>query len=268
MRVETATIIGSIRSIRGVAALALSLPFFCADLLGCESSGCPAGTVHDGAYCRQARNEAGSGGMRSGPLANPIIVSPPAMSSGSPALGAAGGGGNVVNMQSVAGSAASSPMQKLCPMDACMPGGNCVEAATDYSCNCGTGYIGTHTKQCMIAYTVGAQGVTDNMTHLVWQPNSSANSFTQRDAATFCATLSASSGWRLPSKDELLTLVDRSVPPPAALIDATAFPNTPATGFWTSSPASTSGTFWSVDFSRGDASMTMASVQYRVRCVL
>ena len=57
-------------------------------------------------------------------------------------------------------------------------------------------------------------------------------------------------GWRLPTRDELLTLVDKTKKKPA--IDGNAFPNTPPTMFWATRPESSDNlNAWIVDFSRG-----------------
>jgi hypothetical protein len=38
----------------------------------------------------------------------------------------------------------------VCPMNACLPGGECVVGAADYSCECGADYEGTGTKSCAV----------------------------------------------------------------------------------------------------------------------
>ena len=69
------------------------------------------------------------------------------------------------------------------------------------------------------------------------------------NAQKYVAT-QAASGWRLPTKDELLTLVDKTKKKPA--IDGNAFPNTPPTMFWATRPESSDNlNAWIVDFSRG-----------------
>jgi len=60
------------------------------------------------------------------------------------------------------------------------------------------------------------------------------------------------SDWRLPSVDELRSIVDYSIPYPGPTIDTTYFPNTVSNWFWSASPyASSSGYAWYVDFSYG-----------------
>jgi hypothetical protein len=77
----------------------------------------------------------------------------------------------------------------------------------------------------------------------------------------------ANGGWRLPTRAELLTLVDPTKYNPA--IDATAFPSTPSDYFWSSSAyAGSSGNAWYVYFYNGYSNnVDVTSNTYRVRCV-
>jgi hypothetical protein len=60
----------------------------------------------------------------------------------------------------------------------------------------------------------------------------------------------AGQDWRLPTKDELLTLVDLSAGRPT--INHKAFPNTPAANVWTCSPYTFYSDYsWLVDFNNG-----------------
>ena len=62
--------------------------------------------------------------------------------------------------------------------------------------------------------------------------------------------LCGASDWRLPTKDELLGIVQKGVTNPA--IDTTYFPNTQSSYFWSSSPsAGNSGSAWYVYFGYG-----------------
>lgn len=57
-------------------------------------------------------------------------------------------------------------------------------------------------------------------------------------------------GWRLPNVKELANLADKGCSSPA--IDATVFPYTVASYYWTSSPfVADSNSAWIVDFSNG-----------------
>ena len=77
--------------------------------------------------------------------------------------------------------------------------------------------------------------VTDNKTGLIWQRAYTAAGYFS-DQFTYCATLSIgsgalTSGWRMPTVKELLTIVDETVSV-GARIDANAFGPTPPETFW------------------------------------
>jgi len=70
--------------------------------------------------------------------------------------------------------------------------------------------------------------VQDNKTGLTWQRSVPSSTYTWADATSYCQALNLggfSSGWRLPAKKELETLVDERVQNQA--IDATAFSERP-----------------------------------------
>jgi hypothetical protein len=59
--------------------------------------------------------------------------------------------------------------------------------------------------------------------------------------------------WRLPTRKELLSLVDRGIPYPGPTIDSNYFPNTRKTWFWSSTAyASTFYEAWTVSFYAGN----------------
>jgi hypothetical protein len=142
----------------------------------------------------------------------------------------------------------------------------------------------------------GTGTVLDTKTGLTWQAQVPSAKTTWPNAYEYCQSLSLgglSSGWRLPSVGELLTLIDDSRWDPA--IDITQFPNTPFDAYyWTSSQTSVGDLSgmnlgWTVDFGIGltgfyytaqqayqqavasGASLTAAELQQlqslRVRCV-
>src|SRR4051812_8231707 len=81
-------------------------------------------------------------------------------------------------------------------------------------------------------YSQARKTVKDNLTGLVWQQSVDSGMYNWDDAKTYCQQLQLDGGgWRLPTCNELLTLVDPTQSSPA-LIDSTAFRNTPATYFW------------------------------------
>jgi Protein of unknown function (DUF1566) len=109
------------------------------------------------------------------------------------------------------------------------------------------------------SYTDNGDGtVTDNVTKLVWQKAvTSTQAYAWCDAINYCATLTlAGRTWRLPTRIELLSLVDFTRTGPA--INTTAFPNLPGNKYhWTASPwvvsqiATKPQDTWIVNFSDG-----------------
>jgi hypothetical protein len=86
-------------------------------------------------------------------------------------------------------------------------------------------------------YVITNGTVYDTKTKLTWQQVVSPSTYTQPDAVTYCAKLGLNGAkWRLPTVKELATIIDYSVPTPGPTIDSTAFPNTPAEYFWSSTP--------------------------------
>jgi hypothetical protein len=122
--------------------------------------------------------------------------------------------------------------------------------------------------------------VQDTLTQLVWQQDGSGTragcsgtdnlTCTWAEAKAFCGALSLGglSGWRLPTYKELISIVDFAVASPGSTINQTAFPNTPAEYFWTSSPyAGLSGFAWIVSFGKGYPATIDGGLVSRVRCV-
>jgi hypothetical protein len=92
----------------------------------------------------------------------------------------------------------------------------------------------------------------------------------QTDALSYCAGLGLSGGgWRLPTANELETLVDFSQSSMTASIDATFFPGTPASEFWSATPVAPVGVeSWEVGFAGGGAGSEVGSeYSWYVRCV-
>jgi len=118
------------------------------------------------------------------------------------------------------------------------------------------------------SYTSGASSVTDNVTGLVWQRAVEPTTFTAQAANDYCASLvlDGACDWRLPTRVELVSIVDYAVSSPA--IDGTVFPSTPAEFFWSATPdVSGTGVSWFVNFNDGLADSILGSEQHRVRCV-
>ncbi len=119
------------------------------------------------------------------------------------------------------------------------------------------------------SYNVGStQGVvTDQVTNLMWMRTLDAVMLRWTEAQAYCdgLVLDGYSDWRLPTRIELVSLVDFTKTNPA--IDTAAFPNTPAAVFWTNSMKMSSKTTWVVDFTDGSTSSVDAGTAHRVRCV-
>lgn len=88
------------------------------------------------------------------------------------------------------------------------------------------------------SYTdLGNGTVKDHVTGLIWQKTvTSSQAFSWEEAISYCANLNlAGLSWHLPTRIELLSIVDVTRTSPA--IDVKAFPGTPGGKFhWTSSP--------------------------------
>lgn len=126
----------------------------------------------------------------------------------------------------------------------------------------------------LFSYTVNGDGtVTDKKTALVWRPLDTAafgptiSGFDK--ARAFCDSLGdGGTKWRLPTRIELITLIDFSRHDPAV---SPAF-STSLTGgwYWTSSvvrPVAIPYRFWSVDFTTGEVSDNGPNVPRTVMCV-
>jgi hypothetical protein len=123
-------------------------------------------------------------------------------------------------------------------------------------------------------YTYPEEGtVHDTGTGLTWQRKVEDKLRTTAEAAGYCAALPlANGGWRVPTRYELLTLVDPTVDTPA--LDHTAFPDgVPNMLFWTSTlrvEVQNGETTWIVDFSAGKTASGGGqgiTAAHHVRCV-
>ena len=117
-------------------------------------------------------------------------------------------------------------------------------------------------------YSIAPEIVTDQRTGLMWQRNVVEDCFNLEAAKLYAAKLRLGryKDWRVPTKEELLSIVDHSRRGPA--IDIEVFPNTPSCWFWSVSPnARNSNHAWLVHFVDGDSSYNDVSSCYRVRCV-
>jgi hypothetical protein len=113
-----------------------------------------------------------------------------------------------------------------------------------------------HPRRYQVTGAAGAGTVIDCVTGLEWQRAAAPGTYTQAAALAYCdgLTLAGYTDWRLPSRIELVTLVDYAVASPGPMIDGTAFPGTPAVFFWSASSIAGSPPYaWNVDFHYGTA---------------
>ena len=121
-----------------------------------------------------------------------------------------------------------------------------------------------------MAYDAGADGgsttVLDLVTNLTWsRPAHSAT--TIGAATTYCSTLPGT-GWHVPTRIQLVSLIDFTQPSSNPTIDVTTFPGTPQQRFWTSSTVpGDGGVTWVVDFGTGLTSTGGGTYASNVLCV-
>jgi len=118
-------------------------------------------------------------------------------------------------------------------------------------------------------YTIANGAVYDTKTKLTWQQVVAASAGNWASAKSYCSGLTLNGAtWRLPTVGELSSIVDYSVAAPGPTVDATAFPGTPSTWFWsaTSSVAS-AGSVWAVFFANGGTSNLDPATSSNTRCV-
>ena len=155
----------------------------------------------------------------------------------------------------------------------------------------GTGQDGAYNINPMSFTDNGNGTVTDNNTGLIWQKEDDNTTHNWYQASgTFDATYNPSSqnvcgslalgghsDWRLPTKKELVSIVNCGVPYPGPEIDTTYFPNTKSSRYW----SSTTGAYdpdiaWCVGFDGSDvncyykffsSSGGSPDNSYYVRCV-
>ena len=119
------------------------------------------------------------------------------------------------------------------------------------------------------SYTDNANGtITDNITGLIWQMQDDGVVKTWADAITYCETLvlGGQTDWRLPSRIELISIVDYGVFNPS--INTTYFPGTISSGYWSSTTsAGYTSDAWVVYFSVGGTGSYDKTDSNYARCV-
>lgn len=121
-------------------------------------------------------------------------------------------------------------------------------------------------------YCAKESTVFDTTTKLTWQRDAGQDLFTFSEATTFCADFSPDGhAWRLPTRIELVSIVDYKTHDPA--LDVKAFPEQPTTvKYWTKSPYSKAvgscmNCAFSINFKNGSVSPTDVTGSLHVRCV-
>jgi hypothetical protein len=134
-----------------------------------------------------------------------------------------------------------------------------------------------------LSYTNNLDGtVTDNNTGLEWQQEDNDTKYNWYRAsgtyhvtdnpimASVCgsSTLGGHSDWRLPSKKELMSIVDYAIPFPGPAIAGVFFPNTDPSFYWSSTTcANYPGGAWGVGFTNGKIDGYYKGSTDYVRCV-
>jgi len=120
----------------------------------------------------------------------------------------------------------------------------------------------------------GQEVVNDEVTGLVWQRSVGARGVSQSEARAYCNRLAYGSfaDWRLPSRIELVSLIDFTRSMELAMaspaIDPVAFPETAGDWFWTSSLKSGDlASAWYVYFYFGYVDVEPTRNGFNARCV-
>lgn len=117
------------------------------------------------------------------------------------------------------------------------------------------------------------ESVTDSLTGLDWQRRSADAAASWSEAQAHCKLLkwAGKSGWRLPTRMELLSIIDYSKAKPS--VDGESFPDTSPEPYWTSStsmyvPEPLGSAFWRVSFADGATFPGMVGSDVgQIRCV-
>jgi hypothetical protein len=119
------------------------------------------------------------------------------------------------------------------------------------------------------SYAPQGELVRDEVTRLTWQVVESMEPHTWDEARAYCDGLDLggiSTGWRLPTAAELLSLVDETREKPA--INTAFFPSAQSATYWSSSRrAGDDQQIWVVFFSNGSSDFRPIGDKYLARCV-
>lgn len=119
------------------------------------------------------------------------------------------------------------------------------------------------------AYTDNGNGtVTDDVTGLTWQQLDAGPAYTWDEAGSYCSglLLGGHSDWRLPTRRELVSIVDYGVVSPT--LDSRYFIGPPLDVYWTSTDyADSTVGAWYVNFNTSYVFTQNKNVSFHVRCV-
>lgn len=249
--------------------LAMELSFLVAAALcvlvlgfGCKSTDKPDGGAGSGAGNGGSSGSSGASGDASlaGSSGGGVGGAAGASGVGGGGVGGVAGGGAGIGGSSGnggnGGSAGSAPTDPC--LGALVPANACKVCDNDSTCDAPT-------------LTDNGNGtIGSSCCALTWQKGEAPDVYMWPDAESYCAALSLDgSGWRLPTKPELFTLVVKTNSP---MIDTTKFPDAAGNLYWTSQadPKKTATSHWFVDFQPavgGYADSSIGSPNAYVRCV-
>jgi hypothetical protein len=115
----------------------------------------------------------------------------------------------------------------------------------------------------------GGAAVLDQETGRVWEQSPSTSQFTWDDAISQCYRLEVDGrrGWRLPTIEELASLVDTSHPPPT-LPAGNPFSNVQSFVYWSATTVTlNTSVAWNVNFENNQVSVGAKSIPLFVWCV-
>jgi hypothetical protein len=238
------------------------------DLAGASGSGAVGGSASGGgragapngaagasssAGSAGGRSQAGSGNELSGGQGGRTN------DAAEPGTGGADGGG-------AAAGAAGAASGESCPAT----GSSCSDGLTCSEYGCINPWAMPNTAELGLpnsrSYDLTKNGVVvDRVTGLMWQAAANDTPLLSTEAATLCGGLELAGydDWRVPTRIELITIVDYGAASPA--LDTSAFAATePGAWFMSASPAKPYS--WLVDFALGKTSQ-LAATRGLVRCV-
>jgi cysteine-rich repeat protein len=117
-------------------------------------------------------------------------------------------------------------------------------------------------------YGIITDTLSDNTTGLTWELEADLTDRTWEEAKTYCQALKigVNSDWRLPTKIEMMSIIDYSIPSPGPVISS-RFKNATNDVFWTSSEVSGNNNAFYVQFSYGGIGQQGKNIKYKARCV-